>query len=297
MKEKIVGLFLLIIAIISLIIGIKITLREPEKGKLATLPVTRDKIGIVKIYGTIYVPSRPISIFRKKGSDRIIEEIRKLAEDKNVKAIILRFNSPGGSVGAVQEIFEEIEKVKKKGIKVIASFGDIATSGAYYLASNCDWIVANPGTITGSIGVLMGFTSLEGAFKKLGIDIEVIKSGKYKDIGNISRKLSEEEKKLLKDVVFDVYEQFVDAVARGRNISKDKVYELAQGQIFTGRKAKELGLVDELGNLDTAIERAKKLAGIRGKPKIVYPKEYGIHEIIGLIETLNENYEYIKHIF
>jgi len=297
MKEKVYGFIFLLFAVLSLALGVKIVLQKGIPSNKLSQISKKEKIGIVKIYGPIYVPSQPISILRAKGSDRIVEEIENLLNEKNLKAIILRFNSPGGSVGAVQEIYQEIEKAKQKGIKVIASFGDVAASGAYYLASNCDWIVSNPGTITGSIGVLMGFTSLEGIFKKLGIEMEIIKSGKYKDIGNMSRKMTQDEKQLIKGLVLDVYDQFVEAVSKGRKMPKEKVKELAQGQIFTGKKALSLGLVDELGNLGTAIKSAEKIAGIKGKAKIVYPKSYGFSDIMSVLNSIEEKYEYIKRIF
>ena len=203
-------------------------------------------------------------------SSNTIRQIKKYADDKSIKAIVFRIDSPGGGVAPSQEIYSAILKVRKNSNKiVVTSMGNVAASGGYYIACASDKIVANPGTLTGSIGVIMTFPNIEELMKKIGLKTEVIKSGKFKDIGSPMREFTEEEKKLLQGVIDDVYDQFVNAVADGRGMDIQKVKELSDGRIFTGRQALEIGLVDNLGSLEDAIELAAELVGIEGKPKIV----------------------------
>lgn len=207
-------------------------------------------------------------------SKNTIRQIKKYAEDKSIRAIVLRIDSPGGGVAPSQEIYSEILKIRKNSNKkVVTSMGNLAASGGYYIACASDKIVANPGTITGSIGVIMAFSNIEELMKKIGLKTEVIKSGKYKDIGSPMRKFTDEDKKLLQGVIDDVYDQFINVVAKGRNIDIQKVKEFSDGRIFTGRQALEIGLVDKLGSLEDAIDLAAQMAGIEGKPKIVSEKK------------------------
>jgi protease-4 len=218
-----------------------------------------DKIAIVEIKGAI------------SQSSEIIEEINQYQEDEGVKAIILRIDSPGGGVGPAQEIYREIMKVKSKK-KVVTSMGSVAASGGYYIASASDLIVANPGTLTGSIGVLMEFTNIEELFRKIGIKGVVLKSGEHKDIGSPFREMTPEEKRIMQEVIDNVHQQFIQAVAVGRKMNQTKVMEIADGRILTGEQAKQIGLVDQLGNLQDAIDITAKMVGIEGKPNILYPK-------------------------
>jgi len=227
-----------------------------------------DKIAIVEIKGVI------------TQSSGIIEEINQYQEDEGVKAIILRIDSPGGGVGPAQEIHREIVKVKAKK-KVVTSMGSVAASGGYYVACASDLIIANPGTITGSIGVLMEFTNIEELFKKIGIKGVVLKSGEHKDIGSPFREMTPEDRKVIQAVIDDVHQQFVQAVAEGRKMDRTKVMQIADGRILTGEQAKQLGLVDQIGNLQDAIDRTAKLVGIAGKPNIIYPKRrFSIWELL-----------------
>ncbi len=245
-----------------------------------------DKIGIVEIKGVI------------TQSSPIIEELHRYEEDAEVKAIILRIDSPGGGVGPSQEIYREITKIKTKK-KIITSMGSVAASGGYYIACASDLIVANPGTITGSIGVLMEFTNIEELLKKIGIKGVVIKSGEHKDIGSPFREMSQEEKRLIQGVIHNVHQQFIQAVIEGRKLDRAKVTQIADGRILTGEQAKQLGLVDQLGNLQDAIDTAAKLVGIKEKPMVIYPKKrFSILELLikditsSILETLQEkNYE------
>ena len=218
-----------------------------------------NKIGVIPIQGEI------------KNSDEIIRQLIDFRNDKQIKSIILKINSPGGGVGPSQEIYSETKKTAQTK-NVIASLGSLAASGAYYIASASDKIVANPGTLTGSIGVLMEFFRLEELLDKIGVELEVIKSGEFKDIGSPNRKMTDREKEMLLNIVKDIREQFVTAVSEGRDIPKEKVSEIADGRIFSGQQAKTLGLVDSLGNFQDAIDLAKKMAGIKGEVKLIYPE-------------------------
>jgi len=218
-----------------------------------------DKVAIIEIKGVI-----------AQSSD-VIEELLQYREDHGVKAIVLRIDSPGGGVGPSQEIYEEILKVRKEK-KVVTSMGSVSASGGYYIACASDVIVANPGTITGSIGVLMQFSSFEELFKKIGIKGVTLKAGVYKDAGSPFREMTPEEKRLMQLVLDNVHNQFIQAVAKGRNLDPAKVTEVADGRIFTGEQAKEYGLVDKMGNLQDAIEEAARLGNITGKPNVIYPR-------------------------
>ena len=200
-----------------------------------------------------------------------IQSLKQLGETKGIKAVVVRIDSPGGAVGPTQEIYEEIEKLKKKK-PVIASLGGIAASGGYYIASACDQVVANPGTLTGSIGVIMELSNVEELMKKIGYKGSSIKSGPHKDIGSPLRPLTPEGKAILQSLVDNVHEQFVSAVAKGRAMSEDVVRELADGRVYSGEQAKKLGLVDILGNMEDAIELAAKRAGIKKEPKVIYTR-------------------------
>jgi len=227
-----------------------------------------DKIAVVDIKGVI------------TSSRNIIDQIDAYSEDDNVKAIILRINSPGGSVGPSQEIYREVLKAREKK-KVIASIGSVGASGGYYVACASDLIVVNPGTITGSIGVVMEFSNVEELLKKIGLRSYVIKSGRHKDIGSPLREMTPEDKSILQGVIDSVHSQFIRAVAEGRNMEERKVRQIADGRIFSGEQARELGLVDRLGSLQDAIEIAAEMVGIKGKPTVIYPrKKLSLYEML-----------------
>lgn len=219
-----------------------------------------NKIGVIPIHGVI------------RNSDTIIEQLINFRNDKKIKAIILRINSPGGGVAPSQEIYCETRRTTQKK-KVIASLGSLAASGGYYIASAADKIIANPGTLTGSIGVLMEFVRIEELLNKIGIEMQVIKSGEFKDIGSPNRKMTDRERELLENLSEDIRDQFVTAVSIGRNMPREKVLEIADARIFSGRQAKTLGLVDGLGNFRDAVNLAKRMANIKGEVKLVYPEE------------------------
>jgi protease-4 len=220
----------------------------------------KEKIGVVVLKGVILDSKAPLNT------------LEKYSRDDGIKAIVLRVESPGGGVSPAQEIYEKIQSVKKKK-KIVVSMGSVAASGGYYVACAADKIVANPGTITGSIGVIMHFTNVQDLFKKIGLKSSVVKSGRYKDTGSPFRDMSPEERTLLQGVLDDIHDQFLDTVSAGRGIPKEKLMTIADGRIMTGRQALQLGLVDYLGDIEFAADVAAKLAGIEGKPELVYPRE------------------------
>lgn len=223
------------------------------------LPVG-DRIALVRIEGPIV------------DSKESLEEIKDYVKNASIKAIVLRIDSPGGAVAPSQEIYEEVRKaVAKK--KIVVSMGSVAASGGYYIASPATKIVANPGTLTGSIGVIMEIPNVEGLMNKIGVKTEVIKSGRHKDIASIFRGIRKEDREILQDVLDNVHEQFITAVAEGRKMLRDDVKKIADGRIFTGEQALKIGLVDQLGNLEDAIKTAANLAGIKGEPVMVTKKE------------------------
>jgi protease-4 len=191
-------------------------------------------------------------------------------KDERIKAIVLRIDSPGGAVGPTQEIYREIRKTLQAK-PVVASVEAVAASGGYYVASAADIIFANPGSITGSIGVVIEFIRVEDLLAKLGISLEVVKSGDFKDIGSPHRKLTERERDLLNDLLEDIQNQFVKEVAEARNLPEEQIAKVADGRIFSGARAKELGLVDELGNFQDAVDAAGRMCGLDGEAELVYP--------------------------
>ncbi len=269
-KERVVTVIIFIFFIISLISATFLVLKVPERksskfhGEVRGF-VRPANIAIVGIYGPIQMESSSFFEVLPSGADYIVQELQAIRANPNIKAVVLRINSPGGSVGAVQEIYSELLKLKENGKKIVASQAEVSASGGYYLAAASDKIVSNPGAITGSIGVIMPVTNFEGLFGKVGVQVDVIKSGTYKDMGSSSRALTEEERKILQDMVDNSYQQFLDAVIKGRSavMAEDKVREVADGRVMTGAQAKEVGLVDELGNLEDAVNIAADLAGIK----------------------------------
>jgi protease-4 len=219
-----------------------------------------NRVALVEVEGLI-VDAQPV-----------VRQLDEHLEDASIRAIVVRVESPGGVVGPSQEIHDAIARVREKGKVVVVSMGALAASGGYYLAVAADHIVANPGTLTGSIGVLIQLAEFEGLLKKVGIHFEVVKAGRHKDVGNVARAMTPEERAILQSLLDDMYDQFVTAVAKGRRLERAAVLELADGRVYSGRRAKELGLVDSLGGLEEAVRVAGTLAGIAGKPQLVRPR-------------------------
>jgi len=219
-----------------------------------------DKVGVLEIKGLI------------SDSSEINKGIIAFREREDIKAIVLRIDSPGGAVGPSQEVYREVKKVTGEKKVVVASMGSVAASGGYYIAAAADQIVANPGTITGSIGVIIEFANVQELLDKLGMKGVVIKSGKFKDTGSPLREMNDEEKRLLQGLINDIHQQFVAVVAENRKLNINDVNDIADGRIFSGAQAQKASLVDKLGNLEDAIELASELAGIEGKPNVVYSR-------------------------
>ncbi|HTZ18002.1 MAG TPA: signal peptide peptidase SppA [Dissulfurispiraceae bacterium] len=243
------GIFILFLVIVSLIFT-------------AVSRVSREKIALVRVEGPIM------------EAKSVVDEIKGYVKDSSVKAIVLRVDSPGGGVVPSQEIYEEVKKAQAAK-KVIVSMGSVAASGGYYISAAADRIIANQGTITGSIGVIMVVPNLKGLLDKVGIKTEVVKSGRHKDLASVFRGIGTEEREILQGVMDDVHEQFIAAVAAGRKMPIDKVREISDGRIFSGRQAVSVGLVDEVGDLSYAVKAAGKLAGIEGEPEVVSKTEKG----------------------
>ena len=215
-------------------------------------------VGLVEVKGLI------------ADSQETVRQLNELKKNDRVKAVVLRIDSPGGVVGPSQEIYAEVKKLAMKK-KVVVSMGSLAASGGYYIAVPATMILANPGTITGSIGVLMKISNMEGLMGKVGIKAFTLKTGKYKDAGSPMRPMTEQDKAMLQGVIANAHSQFVKAVAEGRRLPMEEVEKLADGRIFTGEQALALKLVDRTGTLQDAIEEAGKLAGIKGEPQIIRP--------------------------
>ncbi len=222
-----------------------------------------------------FIESKKVALIRIEGmimdSKDTVEEIKEYAHDPFIRAIVLRIDSPGGAVVPAQEIYKEIRNaVQKK--NVIVSMGSVAASGGYYIASPATKIIANPGTLTGSIGVIMEIPNMGGLMDKLGIKTEVVKSGRHKDMASVFRGVGPEERVILQEVLDNVHEQFITAVAEGRTMLYDDVKKIADGRVFTGEQALKVGLIDELGSLEDAVRVAAQLSGIEGEPVVVSKK-------------------------
>ncbi|MEE9207160.1 MAG: signal peptide peptidase SppA [Gemmatimonadota bacterium] len=239
--------------------------------------VSQGRVAIIPILGVI-------------NSDRtVLSTLERYREDKSVRAFVLEIRSPGGGVGPSQSIYSELTKLREEDERpLIAWIGSVGASGGYYVALPADSIFALPGSITGSIGVIMQFTNAEGLLDKIGIDLEVVKSGKFKDTGSPSRPLSAEEREILQDVIQDTYGQFVDAIADSRGMERDAVLAVADGRILSGERAMSLGLVDRLGTLPDAISAAGEMAGLGPDPRTLRPtpKRAAWLDLVGRIPGL-----------
>ena len=280
--------FLLIFSSIVSVSTIAISLIVLAGIKLSTQNDTdisdaEEKVGVIEVKGLISDPHD------------VIQDLRRYREDKSIKAIVLRIDSPGGGVGPSQEISREVQRTLKDK-KVVASLGAVAASGGYYVAAATSGIIANPGTITGSIGVIMGFTDIQGLLQKIGVSPVVVKSGQYKDIGSPVRTMTDPERTILQTFSDQVHRQFITAIAEGRHLEYEKVVSVADGRILSGENALELGLVDRLGNLEDAIAWAGEMGGITGKVSAVYAKdkkhtfikrlaESSLHEILSQLSA------------
>ena len=254
--------YIIIIATVITVIMIGIVIGVGMRG-----PVAGGNIGVVEVNNIIYT------------SKYVVEDLKTFGDDPSIKAIILRINSPGGVVAASQEIYDAVKRQQEKK-PVVTSMESVAASGAYYIALPSDVIIANPGTATGSIGVIMEWPVLEKLMEKLGIEFEVIKSKEHKDMGSAYRRLDAKERQLMQDVVTDVHDQFVKVTSEQRGLPLDSVIKYADGRIFTGSQAKELGFIDTLGSFEFAVELTGDIVEI-DEPHLVYPpKRLSLADII-----------------
>ena len=247
-------------------------------GDFDTLPMDSDKVAVIYVQGIMITGNLPGGL-GYATSEEISKSIQDAADDKNVKAIVLRINSGGGTPAAAQEIVAEIKKAQEHK-PVVVSMGDVAASAAYYISAPADHIIANPDTMTGSIGVIWVFENSSQYFDEEGVEFYVAKSGDFKDMGANWRGLSDGEKQYSEEVVLEAFDRFVDEIASGRGLSRSEVKDMADGRIYTGSRAVELGLVDETGNLYDAIDVAAKLGGIEGKPTVTYKNKPSLSSIL-----------------
>jgi len=238
-------------------------------------------VGVVDVYG----------VLNENSGRPVIRQLDKWTNNKSIEAVVLHVNSPGGEVAISQEISDAVGRLKSEK-PVVVAMAAVAASGGYYIACGADRIIANQGTLTGSIGVILQFHTFEDLMDKVGISTETVKSGEFKDIGSYNREMTKKEELMLRSVVMDTYEQFVEAITEGRGKEKDEVYRLADGSLFTGLQAYNLGLVDTLGGLYEAVEIAAELAGIEGEPNIVRPykrEKIGFFDLVrGLLGGFGE---------
>jgi len=256
-RSLLLGAGLAALLLVVFLVTVWVLMAVLEDGALPGGP----RVAVVEIEGIIL------------DGDQVVRELIDHAENPVVKAVVVRINSPGGVVAPTQEIYNAIQRVRKAGKPVVASFGAVAASGGYYVGAATNRIYANPGTLTGSIGVVMQMANVEGLLKKVGVEYVVVKAGAYKDVGNFARAMTPEERRILQALLDDVHGQFISAVAQGRGLEESAVRAVADGRIYSGAQAKTLKLVDELGGLEEAVEAAGKLGGIPGKPKLIRPRK------------------------
>lgn len=253
-QDKIIVLFIFALFMLSLIILFFMMSSMSDDGQLSG---SGEKVGIVELSGVIM------------SSRAIVKQFESFRKDDAVKAIVFRIDSPGGGIAASQEIFEHVRRVRESGKPVIASMGSVAASGGYYVALGADTIMANPGTTTGSIGVIAEFPDFTKLLDKLGVQMTVIKSGRFKDTGSPYRQMNEQDKQYLQAWIDDGYNQFVQAVAKEREMTPERVRQLADGRVYSGEQACQLSLIDTLGTYEDAIQLAAHAAGIKGEPRLI----------------------------
>ncbi|MDY6967416.1 MAG: signal peptide peptidase SppA [Spirochaetota bacterium] len=266
-KNRKIVLSILLLIVLSSILAIIDIGMNMEQGKESSFQISVPQIGvgvgIVRINGPIrFINNGGKIIGITSGAEAIINRLNDLGNDRRIKAIIVRINSPGGTVAATQEIFQKLIKLKKENKILIASMGDIAASGGYYIASACNHIMANYGTITGSIGVIAVSPNLKELFKKIGIKMNVIKSGKYKDLMSSYRDISDKERELLQMLIDSSYMQFLKDVSLGRNVPISDIKPYADGRIVDGRTAMKYKLIDSIGVFEDAINKAREMANL-----------------------------------
>lgn len=248
-----------VVAVVSLMVitGLVLAITRGSEGTGLSLG---DHIAVIPIDGVI-------------GDDKeVLEEIRRFRDDRSVKGYVVAINSPGGAVGPSQSIYREIKRIREEDkVPVIAAISSIGASGGYYIAVAADSIYANPGSVTGSIGVIMEMPNVEPLMKKVGVSMQVIKSAEHKDIGSPFREMTPGDRDILGAMVQDVYQQFVEVVAKERKQARETILPLADGRVLSGRQALQSGLIDRLGNFNDAVAAAGRMAKLGKEPKLLYP--------------------------
>ena len=276
MKKRAIIISVCIVLVLAAILIPLILIPRSAEGKIVVIPLS----GTITIEGSSLLSGSTIT------PELVRNYLAKVEKDKAVEAIVFRIESPGGEIAPCQEILWEIERVKETK-RIVVSMGGTATSGGYYISTQADKIVALPTTMTGSIGVISAIPNIEGFLEKLGIQIEIFKGGKYKDMYQGLRELTPEEEEIMQQRIDEYYEQFIGVVAEGRGLSREEVRDLATGQIYTGTEAKELGLVDELGDLNTAIDLAAELAGMETAIVEHYqPPKLTLWSLLGFVNAI-----------
>ncbi len=273
MSSKHTGLIIFIAAIAVTLIAVAVSYaRAPQQAQGTKARTSSgNTVAVIYLMGTIGFGS-PSSLTGGSGSDQAMQDLERATNDQGLKAVVLRIDSPGGSPSASQELNSQLKRLRESGKKVVVSCGDTAASGGYYVAVAADKIVADPSTLTGSIGVISTVPNLQDLYGKIGYKEQVFKSGPHKDMLSPDRPITPEEAAIMQGIIDDTYEQFVQAVAQGRNLPEDQVRKLADGRVYTGTQAKQLGLVDELGGLHESVALAGKLAGIASPQAVAYHK-------------------------
>jgi protease IV len=294
-KENIVALLVLVFCLVSLFIGMdleqkKIADNDSDGSSSVTASWGKDRVSVIGLEGVIYDEFYTNSPFSQGLSAASVKHLlKKSLKDSSVKAVLLRLNSPGGTVAASQEIYELVKELKENEKPVVVSMGDVCASGCYYIASAADKIIANPGTLTGSIGVISQGFNITGLLEKLGIQDQTFKAGKYKDLGSSQRPMSEREKEILQAILDDSYAQFLDDIYQARGIEKSELEKIAEGLIYTGQQAKKVKLVDELGTYEYAIQATRDLLEERKYSKsdsIFFDETWRNRNFSGLNEVL-----------
>lgn len=296
-KETVIAASLLILCLVSIVLSLSMAKKSNSennsKSKILN-SLMSDKVAVIGLEGMIMDSFKSRTAFATSlNVNYLKDQLNKALEDDKTKAVLLRMNSPGGTVAASQEIYQLVEKLKAKNKPVIVSMSDVCASGCYYIASAANYIVANPGTLTGSIGVISSSLNFKGLLDKLGISDQTFKAGKYKDMGSVTRDLNPEEKAILDALLADSYDQFLTDVAKGRSIERSKMEQIAQGLVYTGRQAIEKSLVDELGSYSDAIKATRKILlenySYKDADSIEFEETWKMSKLSGLEELLDFN--------
>ena len=284
-RESIFGSVIILLFVLSLFFSGNNSTKESSGFKKSSTLFSKKGIAIVDIYGPISFPQYSTN-FIPAGANLTLSQLAQIRQDKHVKGLILRINSPGGTVGASQEIYHAIKRIKEENnIPIVAQIGDVGASGAYYAALGADTIFANPGSLVGSIGVIIGNVSIDEFAQKYGLDYNVYKSGAYKDILSMWRESSKQEKELLQNLVDNVFDQFQADFIDSRKISKKDAQKVSQGQIYTGQQALELNLIDKVGGYEDALTYIGELTGLGKNPPVINKYNNPLMDVVNVLNN------------